>query len=66
MEYHIYLNSELFGTTTDNAISFTELEPNTTYSLRVVALFEGEIKAFGDYDVTTMEPIEDNEPVDLD
>lgn len=61
LTYHIYKNGELFDTTTDTSMYIEGLEPNTTYSLRVEALYNGEIIAFGDYDATTMEPLEDND-----
>lgn len=62
LEYHIYIDGEFSDSTNSNTMSFTELEPSTTYSLRVEALYEGDIIAFSNYDVTTMDLMDDNEP----
>ena len=55
LEYRIYMDGELFDTRTDTFISFDGLEPSITYSLMVIAFYEGAIIAFGDYEATTLE-----------
>ncbi|MOA64196.1 hypothetical protein D3C78_1901790 [compost metagenome] len=56
------MNGELIDSVDTNHILLTDLEPDTVYDLRVIAVNgDEEIKAFGDYSVTTepmYEPIE--------
>ncbi|MNJ54313.1 hypothetical protein D3C77_497480 [compost metagenome] len=62
VSYQVYMNGELIDSVDTNHILLTDLEPDTVYDLRVIAVNgDEEIKAFGDYSVTTepmYEPIE--------
>jgi len=54
LSYRIYRDDELFETTNSTEMSFTELQPDTAYRLRVVAVInDEEIVAFADLVVTT-------------
>lgn len=58
LNYHIYIDDELFESTDSNYMQISELEPDTSYMLRVVAVnHEEEIVAFADLLVTTY-PVE--------
>ena len=61
LEYQIYVDGEVFQTISSNTQLITELEPSTTYLLTVIAYYNDAIIAFGDYEATTLEPIDDNE-----
>ncbi|WP_019637719.1 stalk domain-containing protein [Paenibacillus fonticola] len=62
VSYQVYMNGELIDSVDTNHILLTDLEPDTVYDLRVFAVNgDEEIKAFGDYSVTTQpmyEPME--------
>jgi len=62
LDYQIYVDGEVFQTISSNTQLITELEPGTTYSLTVIAYYEGAMIAFGDYEATTLEQVDDNEP----
>lgn len=54
LNYHIYINGDLFKSTDENNMTLSKIKPNTTYMLRVEAVnSDKEIIAFGDLLVTT-------------
>lgn len=66
VSYHVYMNGELIESTSTTHVLLTDLEPDTVYDLRVIAVIgDEEIQAFGDYSVRTnplqieFDPIED-------
>ena len=64
LDYQIYVDGEIFQTITSNTQLITELEPSTTYSLMVIAYYEGTMIAFGDYEATTIDQLGGNEVVE--
>ena len=60
------MDGEIFQTITSNTQLITELEPSTTYSLTVIAYYEGAMIAFGDYEATTLEQVADNNSIKSD
>ena len=66
LDYQIYVDGEIFQTITSNTQLITELEPSTTYSLTVIAYYEGAMIAFGDYEATTLEQVDDNNSIKSD
>lgn len=58
LNYHIYVDDKLIGTTDSTNMWISDLRPGTEYRLRVVAVNDAEeIVAFADYSVKTY-PIE--------
>ena len=66
LDYQIYVDGEIFQTITSNTQLITELEPSTTYSLTVIAYYEGAMIAFGDYEASTIDQLGSNEVVESD
>ena len=53
LDYQIYVDGEVFQTISSNTQLITGLKPSTTYSISVIAYYNGAIIAFGDYEATT-------------
>ena len=54
VSYHVHMNGELIESTSTTHVLLTDLEPDTVYDLRVIAVIgDEEIQAFGDYSVRT-------------
>ncbi|ETT61326.1 hypothetical protein C171_12463 [Paenibacillus sp. FSL H8-237] len=55
INYHVYMNEELIETTPTTHVSLRNLNPETVYNLRVIAVTRDEkIIALSDYSVTTL------------